>query len=95
MKTLEEISYLHTIEQLREEVRKLTDENKLLRKSIKRYLHEEKKMKSLVVVIVFHSITKVFTEKAFAATKKKVQIVGIGVISINTDNYGNRRKSNK
>lgn len=43
MKTLEEISYLHIIEQLREEVRKLTDENKLLRKSIKRYLHEERK----------------------------------------------------
>ena len=52
-------------------------------------------MKSLVVVIVFHSLTKVFTEKEFDATKKKVQIVGIGVISINTDNYGNRRKSNK
>ena len=43
MKTLEEMSYLHTIEQLREEVRLLTDENKLLRKSIKRYLHEERK----------------------------------------------------
>ena len=43
MKTLEEISYLHIIEQLREEVRKLTDENKSLRKSIKRYLHEERK----------------------------------------------------
>ena len=43
MKTLEEISYLHIIEQLREEVRKLTDENKLFRKSIKRYLHEERK----------------------------------------------------
>jgi hypothetical protein len=43
MKTLEEISYLHTIEQLREEVRLLTEENKLLRKSIKRYLHEERK----------------------------------------------------
>lgn len=28
MKTLEEISYIHMIEQLREEVRKLTDENK-------------------------------------------------------------------
>ena len=49
-------------------------------------------MKSLVVVIVFLFLMKVFTEKAFAATKKKVQIVGIGVISINTDNYGNRRK---
>lgn len=43
MKTLEEMSYLHIIEQLREEVRKLTDENKLLSKSIKRYLHEERK----------------------------------------------------
>lgn len=43
MKVLEEISYLHIIEQLREKVRKLTDENKLLRKSIKRYLHEERK----------------------------------------------------
>lgn len=43
MKTLEEISYLHIIEQLREEVRLLTEENKLLRKSIKRYLHEERK----------------------------------------------------
>ncbi len=43
MKTLEEISYLHTIEQLRGEVRLLTEENKLLRKSIKRYLHEERK----------------------------------------------------
>lgn len=52
-------------------------------------------MKSLVVVIVFRSLMKVFTEKAFAATKKKVQIVGIGVININTDNYGNRRKANK
>lgn len=52
-------------------------------------------MKSLVVVIVFRSLMKVFTEKAFAATKKKVQIVGIVVISINTDNYGNRSKANK
>lgn len=43
MKTLEEISYLHTIEQLREEVRLLTEENKLLCKSINRYLHEERK----------------------------------------------------
>ena len=43
MKTLEEISYLHIIEQLKEEVRLLTEENKLLRKSIKRYLHEERK----------------------------------------------------
>lgn len=29
MKTLEEISYLHIIEQLQEEVRLLTEENKL------------------------------------------------------------------
>lgn len=43
MKTLEEISYLHIIEKLRGEVRLLTEENKLLRKSIKRYLHEERK----------------------------------------------------
>lgn len=43
MKTLEEMSYLHIIKQLEEEVRKLTDENKLLRESIKRYLHEKRK----------------------------------------------------
>ena len=43
MKTLEEMSYIHIIEQLREEVRKLTDENKLLRESIKRYLHGKRK----------------------------------------------------
>lgn len=43
MKTFEEISYLHIIEQLQEEVRLLTDENKLLRKSIKRYLHGKRK----------------------------------------------------
>ena len=43
MKTLEEISYLHIIEQLQKEVRLLTEENKLLRESIKRYLHEERK----------------------------------------------------
>ena len=39
MKTLEEMSYLHIIKQLEEEVRKLTDENKLLCESIKRYLY--------------------------------------------------------
>lgn len=39
MKTLEEMSYLHIIKQLEEEVRKLTDKNKLLRESIKRYLY--------------------------------------------------------
>lgn len=43
MKTLEEMLYIHMIEQLREEVRKLTDENKLLCESIKRYLHEKRK----------------------------------------------------
>lgn len=43
MKTFEEISYLHIIEQLQEQVRLLTDENKLLRKSIKRYLNGERK----------------------------------------------------
>lgn len=43
MKTLEEISYLHIIEQLQEEVRLLIEENKLLRESIKRYLHEKRK----------------------------------------------------
>ena len=47
------------------------------------------------MAIVFRSIMKMFTENDFAATKKKVRIVGISVISINTDNYGNRRKSNK
>lgn len=43
MKTLEEMSYLHIIKQLEEKVRKLTDKNKLLRESIKRYLHEKRK----------------------------------------------------
>lgn len=42
MKTLEEMSYLHIIKQLEEEVRKLTDRNKLLRESIKRYLYEKR-----------------------------------------------------
>lgn len=42
MKTLEEMSYLHIINQLEEEVRKLTDDNKLLRESIKRYLYEKR-----------------------------------------------------
>lgn len=42
MKTLEEMSYLHIIKQLEEEVRKLTDENKLLRESIKRYFNERR-----------------------------------------------------
>lgn len=42
MKTLEEMSYLHIIKQLEEEVRKLIDENKLLRESIKRYLYEKR-----------------------------------------------------
>ena len=42
MKTLEEMSYLHIIKQLEEEVRKLIDENKLLRESIKRYFYEKR-----------------------------------------------------
>lgn len=42
MKTLEEISYLHIIEQLQKEVRLLTEENKLLRESIKRYFDERR-----------------------------------------------------
>lgn len=42
MKTLEEMSYLHIIKQLEEEVRKLTDKNKLLRESIKRYFNERR-----------------------------------------------------
>ena len=42
MKTLEEMSYLYIIKQLEEEVRKLTDENKLLRESIKRYFNEKR-----------------------------------------------------
>lgn len=50
-------------------------------------------MKSHVAVIAFHLPTKEFMVMAFAATKKKVQIVGNGVININTDNYGNRRKT--
>ena len=43
MKTLEEMAYLHIINQLEEEVRKLTDENKLLRESIKRYFNEKRR----------------------------------------------------
>lgn len=43
MKTLEEMSYLHIIKQLEEEIRKLTDENKLLRESIKRYFNEKRR----------------------------------------------------
>lgn len=50
-------------------------------------------MKSLVAVIAFHLLTKVFMVMAFAAIKKNVQIVKNGVININTDNYGNRRKT--
>lgn len=42
MKTLEEMAYLYIIKQLEEEVRKLTDENKLLRESIKRYFNEKR-----------------------------------------------------
>ena len=48
MKTLEEMSYLHIIKQLEEEVRKLTDENKLLRESIKRYLYEKRECRALL-----------------------------------------------
>lgn len=51
-------------------------------------------MKSLVAVIAFYLLTKVFMVMAFAAIKKNVQIVENGVININTDNYGNRRKTN-
>lgn len=43
MKTLEEMSYLYIIKQLEEEVRKLTDDNKLLRESIKRYFNEKRR----------------------------------------------------
>lgn len=43
MKTLEEMSYIHIIEQLQGEVKMLTEENKLLRKSIKSYLHGKRK----------------------------------------------------
>ena len=49
-------------------------------------------MKSHVAVIAFHLPMKVFMVMAFAAIKKKVQI-GNGVININTDNYGNKRKT--
>nr|DAI87567.1 MAG TPA: hypothetical protein [Caudoviricetes sp.] len=52
-------------------------------------------MKSHVAVIAFHLPMKVFMVMAFAAIKKKSQFVGNGVININTDNYGNRRKTNK
>lgn len=48
MKTLEEMSYLHIIKQLEEEVRKLTDENKLLRELIKRYLYEKRERRALL-----------------------------------------------
>lgn len=46
-------------------------------------------MKSLVAVIVSHLQMKVFMVMDFAAIKKNVQIVGNGVININTDNYEN------
>ena len=48
MKTLEEISYLHIIEQLQEEVRLLTEENKLLRESIKRYFNEKRNRRAFL-----------------------------------------------
>ena len=50
-------------------------------------------MKSLVAEIVSHLQMKMLSVKVFAAIKKNVQIVGNGVININTDNYGNRRKT--
>lgn len=50
-------------------------------------------MKSLVAVIVFHLQMKMFMVMDFAAIKKKAKFVGNGVININTDNYGNRRKT--
>ena len=50
-------------------------------------------MKSLVAVIVFHLQMKMLSVEVVAAIKKKVQFVGSGVININTDNYGNRRKT--
>lgn len=43
MNTLEEMSYIHMIGQLKEEVKKLTEENKLLRESIKHYLHDKRR----------------------------------------------------
>ena len=42
MKTVEEMAFLHIIEQLEEEVRLLTEDNRLLRESIKRYFNERK-----------------------------------------------------
>lgn len=48
MKTLEEISYLHIIEQLQEEVRLLTEENKLLRESINRYFNERRNRRAFL-----------------------------------------------
>ena len=50
-------------------------------------------MKSLVAVIVFHLQMKMLLVKVFASIKKVAQFVGNGVININTDNYGNRRKT--
>lgn len=46
-------------------------------------------MKSLVAVIVFHLQMKMLSVEVIAATKKKVQFVGNGVININADNYEN------
>jgi len=42
MKTIEEMAFLHIIEQLQEEVTLLSEENRLLRESIKRYFNERK-----------------------------------------------------
>ena len=50
-------------------------------------------MKSHIAVIAFLLPMMVFMVMAFAAIKKNVQIVENGVININTDNYGNRRKT--
>lgn len=50
-------------------------------------------MKSLVAVIAFHLQMKMLLVKVFASIKKEAQFVGNGVININTDNYGNKRKT--
>lgn len=42
MKTVEEMAFSHIIEQLEEEVRLLTEDNRLLLESIKRYFMERK-----------------------------------------------------
>lgn len=42
------MSYLHIIKQLEEEVRKLTDENKLFYESIKRYFNERRNRRAFL-----------------------------------------------